>query len=98
MLQVLIELSRSKNVLEIGTSIGVSALWMCLGLIKTGGRLTTIELSSDIARQARENFKKAGLENIVTVIERDAFSILPLLTYLKKSLILYFRMHAKNTI
>lgn len=79
MLQMLIEISGAKNALEIGTSIGVSGLWISLGLLKTGGRLTTIELLPEHARKARENFRKAGVENIITVLEGCALGITPLL-------------------
>jgi len=79
MLQMLIEISGAKNALEIGTSIGVSGLWISLGLLKTGGRLTTIELLPEHARKARENFRKVGVENIITVLEGCALGIIPLL-------------------
>ncbi len=62
----------AKNVVEIGTSNGYSALWMLLGLKTTGGKLTTFEIEPSSVRLARENFKRAGFDNIATVIEGDA--------------------------
>lgn len=71
-LRLLAESTGAKNVVEIGTSIGYSAIWFCLGLEKTGGKMTTFEIDAGRAAQARENFKRAGMEKIVTLIEGDA--------------------------
>ena len=72
LLRILSESTNAKNVVEIGTSNGYSALWLCLGLKNTGGKLTTHEIDHETAELARANFKKAGVENIVTVVEGDA--------------------------
>ena len=71
-LRVLVESTGAKNVVEIGTSIGYSAIWFCLGLEKTGGRLTTFEIDEGRAAKARENFKRAGVEKLVTLVMGDA--------------------------
>ncbi|HPT40789.1 MAG TPA: hypothetical protein PLG15_00210, partial [Candidatus Gastranaerophilaceae bacterium] len=42
-LNMLIKISGTKNVLEVGTSNGYSGIWLASALKKTGGRLTTIE-------------------------------------------------------
>ena len=44
LLRIFAESTNAKNVVEIGTSNGYSALWICLGLRTTGGRLTTFEI------------------------------------------------------
>jgi predicted O-methyltransferase YrrM len=72
MLRLLSEATGAKNVVEVGTSTGISGLWFCLALQKTGGRLTTFEYDSGRAATARANFKKAGVDQLVTVIEGDA--------------------------
>ncbi len=72
MMRLLTEATGAKNVVEIGTSTGISGLWFCLALQKTGGRLTTFEYDSGRAATARANFKKAGVDQLVTVIEGDA--------------------------
>lgn len=72
MLRLLTEAVGAKSVVEIGTSTGYSGLWFCLALQKTGGRLTTFEIDADRAAAARDHFKKAGVERMVTVIEGDA--------------------------
>ncbi len=71
-LRVLVESLGAKHVVEIGTSVGYSAVWMGLGLVKTGGKLTTFEINPERAARARENFKQAGLDNIITVVLGDA--------------------------
>jgi caffeoyl-CoA O-methyltransferase len=72
MLRIFAESTNAKNVVEIGTSNGYAALWICLGLHATGGRLTTLEIDPRTAAQARANFKKAGVDHLVTLIEGDA--------------------------
>lgn len=72
LLRLLTESIGAKHVVEIGTLNGYSALWMCLGLRATGGKLTTHEIDAEYASQARANFKRAGVERIVTVVEGDA--------------------------
>lgn len=57
---------------ELGTSTGLSGLWLCLALQKTGGKLTTFEYDGGRAATARGHFKKAGVDQIVTVVEGDA--------------------------
>ena len=62
----------AKHVVEIGTSVGYSGTWFCLALQQTGGKLTTFEIDADRAAKARANFKRAGVDGIVTLIEGDA--------------------------
>ncbi len=76
-LRVLIASTGAKRVLEIGAASGYSAIWMGLGLRHTGGRLTTIEFDPARAREATENIRRAGLQDIVTVIPGDAFKEIP---------------------
>jgi caffeoyl-CoA O-methyltransferase len=71
-LRMLVESIGAKNVVEIGTSNGYSALWMLLGLKSTGGKLTTFEIEASSVRLAKQNFKNAGVDNLATVIEGDA--------------------------
>lgn len=71
-LRLLTEAVGAQSVVEIGTSTGYSGLWFCLGLRSTGGHLTTFEIDHGRAQTARENFKKAGADEMVTVVEGDA--------------------------
>lgn len=71
-LRLLTEAADAKNVVEIGTSTGYSGLWFCLALARTGGHLTTFEVDHQRATMAREHFRDAGVEKLVTIIEGDA--------------------------
>jgi predicted O-methyltransferase YrrM len=69
---VLTEAVGAKHVVEIGTSNGYSGIWLCLALRSTGGKLTTYEIDHGRATLARESFKRAGVDQIVTLVEGDA--------------------------
>lgn len=71
-LRLLAETAGATNVVEIGTSTGYSGLWFCLALQATGGKLTTFEIDPGRAATAREQFKKAGVDRMVRVVEGDA--------------------------
>jgi len=72
MLRLLTEAVNAKSVVEIGTSTGISGMWFCIALEKTGGRLTTFELDPGRAALARAHFTKAGVEGLVTLVQGDA--------------------------
>lgn len=78
-LRVLIASTGAKQVLEIGAASGYSAIWMGLGLRQTGGTLTTLEYDPVRAKAAAENIRRAGLQDVVTVIAGDAFTAIPTL-------------------
>jgi predicted O-methyltransferase YrrM len=71
-LRIITEAMNAKNVVEIGTSTGYSGIWFGLALQKTGGKLTTYEIDAQRAATARANFKKAGMADIITLVEGDA--------------------------
>lgn len=77
LLRVMAATGRTRRALEIGSASGYSAIWIGLGLRDTGGRLVTIEYDPVRARQAAENIRKAGLADIVQVIQGDAFKEIP---------------------
>lgn len=72
LLRMLAEFSGAKNVVEIGTYNGYSALWFCMALRTTGGRIITHEISPRNVEMARENLAKAGVTHLVTIVEGDA--------------------------
>ena len=72
MLRMLTEAVGAKHVVEIGTSNGYSGIWFCLALRTTGGKLTTHDIDAGRAALARKNFKRAGVENLVTLVEGNA--------------------------
>ena len=73
-LRLLAEATGARHIVEIGTSNGYASIWFCLALRTTGGKLTTFEIDAGRASLARENFKRAGVDKLVTIIEGDAHS------------------------
>ena len=70
-LRVLTSAIGATRILEIGTAIGYSGIWLA-GALPAGGMLFTLELDPDRVRIARENFARAGLSTKVNVIAGDA--------------------------
>ena len=78
-LKLLLAMQRPVNILEVGTAIGFSALLM-KEYAPEDCHITTIEKYEKRIPLARENFKKAGRENDITLLEGDATEILKELT------------------
>ena len=72
LLRVLAEGVGAKNIVELGTSTGLSGMWFGLALMKTGGKLTTFEIDPGRAATARAHFKNAGVDQFITVVVGDA--------------------------
>lgn len=72
LLRQLTEAIGAERIVEIGTSTGESAVWFALALRKTGGHLFTHEIDTERAETARANFEKAGVGDLITLIEGDA--------------------------
>ncbi len=69
----LVRQQKPKLIVEAGTAIGYSALWMGRELKKLGeGRLITIEIDPERVQAARDYIRQAGLEGIVEVWLGDA--------------------------
>jgi len=69
-----------KNIVEIGTSTGLSTIWLAWAAAKTGGKVITIEVENGRYNTALENFKKAGLEGYIDARFGNAHDIVPLLS------------------
>ncbi|OFW19969.1 MAG: hypothetical protein A3H97_22385 [Acidobacteria bacterium RIFCSPLOWO2_02_FULL_65_29] len=63
------------RILEIGTAIGYSGIWLA-GALPRGGLLLTIEMNADRAAVARENFSRAGVADRANVMVGDASRLL----------------------
>ena len=72
LLRLLTESINAKHVVELGTANGYSGIWFALALQSTGGKLTTFEIDPQRVKQARENFKRAGVDELITLVEGDA--------------------------
>lgn len=75
LLKVLILNQRPKRILEVGTAIGFSAIYMSQYLPKDG-RIDTIEKYEPRIAVAKKNFERAGLTDRIRLLEGDAAEIL----------------------
>ncbi|MDO4619881.1 MAG: O-methyltransferase [Lachnospiraceae bacterium] len=74
LLRVLMEIKKPERILEVGTAVGFSALLM---LHYSKASVVTIENYDKRIPKAKENFKRAGMQDRVTLLEGDAQKILP---------------------
>jgi predicted O-methyltransferase YrrM len=72
----IIHLIAARKVLEFGTAVGYSTIYLAQALRKTGGRLTAIELDEELLRRTARNVRRAGLSGTVDLIHGDADRII----------------------
>lgn len=75
LLKFLLAYAKPKNILEVGTAVGFSALLMS-EYAPADCHITTIEKYEKRIPIAKENFKRAGREDSITLLEGDATEIL----------------------
>lgn len=74
-LKTLLAIIRPENILEIGTAVGYSSILMSEN-ISDSAKITTIENYDKRIPVARDNIKRAGKENVITLLEGDAVTLL----------------------
>ena len=74
-LRVFLELKRPKNILEVGTAVGFSALFMA-EYTMDDCKITTIEKYEKRIREARVNFTSSPKGKKITLLEGDALELL----------------------
>ena len=74
-LKVMMLMNRPARVLEVGTAVGFSAILMS-EYLPEGSHITTIENYEKRIPIARNNFKRAGKEEQITLIEGDALEVM----------------------
>jgi predicted O-methyltransferase YrrM len=79
-LNILIKSSNYKNIVEVGTSNGYSAIWLANALEYTDGHLVTIEFYEKRIELATENLRYCGLLDRVTLLQGSAGVVLEGLT------------------
>ncbi len=79
LLRVLLGMLQPKNILEVGTAIGFSALFMS-EYVSRDTKITTIEKYETRIPIAEENFRRAGREEQILFLKGDAADILKGLT------------------
>jgi predicted O-methyltransferase YrrM len=75
-LHLLVKMSKPTSILEIGTAIGYSTIWLASALPRNG-KLSTIEISREALTLAKENVEKAGLSGKVRFLQGDALKLVP---------------------
>jgi len=69
-----------KSILEIGTCLGYSTIFMGSAIKENNGKILTIEKNEDLFWKAKSNIKKANLSKNVDMLCADACEVLPNLT------------------
>jgi caffeoyl-CoA O-methyltransferase len=67
-LALLVQATNAREVLEIGSSNGVSTIWLALAARQNGGRVTGTEILPDRAAEANRNLAEAGLDAVARVV------------------------------
>lgn len=75
LLKTMVAAKQPRAILEVGTAVGYSALLMA-GVMPEDCRIITIEKYEPRIPVAKENFRKAGMEQRITLLEGDAEEIL----------------------
>lgn len=68
--------TRARNIIELGTSVGVSTIYLALAARHNGGRVITAELCAEKSAQARKHVHLAGLSQWVEFRTGDAREVL----------------------
>lgn len=71
-LSLLVYMKQAKNVLEIGTCIGYSSIWLATALSQTGGKLTSIEYDKQFFELTKKHIAGAGLSEYQDIILGNA--------------------------
>jgi predicted O-methyltransferase YrrM len=79
LLSIIVRATRATRILEVGTSNAYSTIWLADAARETGGRVTTLELLPGKVSLARENLRRAGLEDRVEIRQGQAADTLPTL-------------------
>lgn len=74
-MKTMLLIKRPMRILEVGTAVGYSAIYMSQ-FLPEGGHITTIEKWEPRIAQAKINFSRADVEDKVTLLEGDAADIL----------------------
>jgi len=74
-IKTMLLIKKPMRILEVGTAVGFSSVYMNQYLSE-GAHITTIEKWEPRIVKAKENFKKAGVEDKITLLEGDAADVL----------------------
>jgi predicted O-methyltransferase YrrM len=72
LLWILVRSARASRILEVGTSNGYSTIWLADAARAAGGRVVTLEANAGKLALARGNFERAGVADVVDIVEGPA--------------------------
>ncbi|WP_458720565.1 O-methyltransferase [Candidatus Nitrosocosmicus sp. R] len=80
---ILLSSMNAKKILEVGTSVGYSTLWLAYSFYQNEenshppkGNITTIDNNPLKAKKAATNFRNAGVSDIIEIIKGNAIEVL----------------------
>ncbi|MBF0117460.1 MAG: O-methyltransferase [Desulfobacterales bacterium] len=76
LLNILATIMNAKNILELGTAIGYSTLYLASACANIGGKVTTIEVNPAHVKRAIINSHKAAMQDYVKIIKGDALTVM----------------------
>jgi predicted O-methyltransferase YrrM len=74
LLFLLVRATRARRILELGTATGYSGVYLARACEPLNGHLVTVENNATMAARARNNFRKAGLEERIEIRVGDALA------------------------
>jgi len=73
-LHVLVLATRPRSIVEIGTSGGYSTVWLATAARTVGASVVTLEIDPAKVRRATNSLREAGVDDVATIVEGDAFA------------------------
>src|SRR5690349_5162928 len=75
LISIFVRSGQRQHLLEIGTSNGYSTIWLAWAAKATGGHITSIERDSQKQAMADANLRRAGLRDLVDLLQGDATEV-----------------------
>lgn len=79
-LELLVEISKARSILEIGSAIGYSTIYLARGARKTGGKVLTLDMNRGRLERGMQYLHKAELDDLVEFRLENALHYLPKVT------------------
>lgn len=73
----LIRMKGTGRILEVGTAIAYSTIWLAMAAEPFGGTVITVEINHRRAEEAMKNIRRAEMTDKITLLHGHAFDILP---------------------
>jgi predicted O-methyltransferase YrrM len=80
LLYTLVLVARPATILELGTSVGYSTIWLASAARRVDGKVVTVDREGFKVSSARRNLDEAGVASVVTTVEAEIPAVLAELT------------------